>query len=118
MILLIDDDELGVKARKDVLRVFGYDSVAALTGAEGLHEFRSSKIDLVILDYHLPDMSGDELMAGLRAAKPSVPLILLSGRVFIPDSAMSCADGFLRKGEEPRKIQKLLERYLPTCAKT
>ena len=115
MILLIDDDEIGVRGRQDVLRVFGYDSVAALTGTEGVQEFKSSNIDLVILDYHLPDMSGDDLLGALRAVKPSIPLILLSGRVFIPDSAMSRADGFLRKGEEPRKIQKLLERYLPAC---
>jgi CheY-like chemotaxis protein len=112
MILLIDDDELGVRARLELLRVFGYQAISALTGTQGLLEFKSANVDLVILDYHLPDMSGDELLVALRAAKPRVPLILLSGRVFIPDSAMSCADGFLKKGEEPRKILKLLQRYL------
>jgi CheY-like chemotaxis protein len=112
-ILLIDDDEVGLKARQQILATQGYGTIAVTTAVGGLAALSTMNIDLVVVDYQLPNISGTELLTRLRNTKLNVPIILLSGRIFIPESAITEVDGFFRKGEGVRKLLDTIKRLLP-----
>ena len=116
-ILLIDDDELGTNARQQILEMQGYCVLVAPTAERGLHVLSTTDVDLLIVDYQLPDISGVDLLTRLRGIKLHVPIILLSGRIFLPEDATVQADGFFKKGEGTRKLVETVKRLLTQSRK-
>jgi CheY-like chemotaxis protein len=80
-ILLVDDNALGLKARKTVLEELGYKIATAANGDDALEHFARQKFDLVVTDYKMPRMDGLELIGRLRKKVPELPIILISGYV-------------------------------------
>jgi ATP-dependent Lon protease len=80
-ILLVDDNKLGLSARKCVLEELGHRIATAVNGVDAMEQFASAKFDLVVTDYKMPRMDGLELIAGLRKTSPEMPVILISGFV-------------------------------------
>jgi DNA-binding response OmpR family regulator len=78
-ILLVDDEHEFVQTLAQRLKLRGYDVVTALSGEECLEKFSSKPFDLVVLDLMMPGMSGLEVLAGLKRAEKSIPVILLTG---------------------------------------
>jgi CheY-like chemotaxis protein len=78
-ILLVDDNKLGLIARKSLLEDLGYRITTALEGQEAFDRFGRDKFDLVITDYKMPRMNGLELIAKIREHAGDVPIILISG---------------------------------------
>ncbi len=78
-ILLVDDNRLGLIARKSVLEELGHRVKTASNGEEALELFRQARFDLVVTDYKMPGMNGLELIRQIRALAPAVPVILISG---------------------------------------
>jgi CheY-like chemotaxis protein/two-component sensor histidine kinase len=78
-VLVIDDDD-GVRAFIcDVLDLNGYDSLAAKDGEAGLRVLARESIDLMIVDYAMPGMSGADVAAAALALRPGLPIIIASG---------------------------------------
>jgi CheY-like chemotaxis protein len=80
-ILLVDDNQHGLAARKAVLEEVGYSIVTAACGPDALEILARQKFNLVVTDYRMPRMNGVELIAHIRAIEPAMPIILLSGFV-------------------------------------
>jgi CheY-like chemotaxis protein len=80
-ILLVDDNKLGLSARKSVLEELGHTIATAANGVDALEQFANAKFDLVVTDYKMPRMDGLELIARLRKTSPELPVILISGFV-------------------------------------
>ena len=77
-VLVVDDEPPIRRLLRAGLGTQGYDILEAGTAAEARRLFGSA--DLVILDLGLPDLSGQELLAGWRAAGKTTPVIILSSR--------------------------------------
>jgi signal transduction histidine kinase/ActR/RegA family two-component response regulator len=78
-VLVIDDDE-GVRAFIcDVLDLNGYDCLAAKDGEAGLSLLARESVDLMVVDYAMPGMSGAEVAAAALALRPGLPIIIASG---------------------------------------
>src|SRR4051812_29832871 len=77
-ILLIEDDRSTASALQKVLQDEGYSVELARRGDEGLQQARQAQCDLVITDLKLPGLSGMELIAQLHAAKPKLPIIMMT----------------------------------------
>jgi CheY-like chemotaxis protein len=77
-ILLVDDNKLGVTARKAVLEELGYSVATANSGHEALSRCAEVSFDLVVTDYRMPRMNGAELIRDLRERYSSIPIILIS----------------------------------------
>ena len=61
-ILCIDDDESSLKIRKLLLEVSGYRVFTAVSGADGIEALAAGiAVDLVLLDYLMPGLNGDEV---------------------------------------------------------
>jgi nitrogen regulation protein NR(I) len=77
-ILLIEADRSTASALQRVLEDEGYSVTIAGRGDEGLTEARQRSCDLVITDLKLPGLSGMQLVAQLHAAKPKLPIIMMT----------------------------------------
>ena len=73
VILWIDDDVLALEARKELLECSGYSALTAASGQEGLGVFAWHRIDAVILDYQMPEMTGDRVASEMKRIKPDIP---------------------------------------------
>lgn len=78
-VLVIDDEPQILRALRINLSVRGYDVVTAASGTAALHAAAERRPDVVILDLGLPDMSGIEVLEGLRGWM-TAPVIVLSAR--------------------------------------
>lgn len=78
-ILIVEDDWLTRKVLGDYLADKGYRISRAENGLEGLRALEQGDIDLVITDYAMPSMGGDELIIQIRKTNPHLPVILVSG---------------------------------------
>ena len=80
-ILLVDDEEMVVDIGKEILEKLGYTVIPASGGSEATEIFRQYKnrVDLVILDMIMPDMSGSETFDNLKKINPDIKVLLSSG---------------------------------------
>ena len=80
-ILLVDDNNHGLIARKVVLEEIGCTIFTAHSGEEALELYAAHKIDLVVTDYRMPKMNGVELIQKIRKYDSGARIIMLSGFV-------------------------------------
>ncbi len=80
-VLVIDDSLTMLEFVQEILAEANYDVVTAGTAQEGLQATREQKPDLILLDYLLPDLGGDELSKRLSADESTadVPIVFMSG---------------------------------------
>ncbi len=77
-ILIVDDEINSLKVLSAAFKKDGFDPHTALNGKEAEAKFTTTRYDLVLLDYRLPDVTGDVLLEKIKAGDPSVPVILLT----------------------------------------
>jgi two-component system, cell cycle sensor histidine kinase and response regulator CckA len=110
-ILMVDDEDLLLTMGKTVLTAFGYNVLTANSGPKALELVAESKarIDLVISDLVMPQMSGRELIEQLRLRLPGVPVLCTSGVVRLASDRET--EMYLRK---PFTSQELLQHVQQT----
>jgi CheY-like chemotaxis protein len=103
MLLCIDDSEIILDILKSILERSGYLVFAAASGSQALEILVDHAVDLVILDWEMPEMSGRETASEIRRMKPGMPIIINSGSE-IPQDAFQLADAFVSKGTEYKAL--------------
>lgn len=78
--LVVEDDAAIRRGLVDTLQFGGYAVIACADGAEGLATALSAQLDLAVLDVMLPKASGLQILAEVRRARPSLPVILVTAR--------------------------------------
>ena len=117
-VLVIDDSLMLLSFVKEILSESNYEVSTAATAQEGLSAAGSEPPDLILLDYVLPDMRGDEICQRLgdNAATASVPIIYMSGfgTDLQPDQIKSpSVIGSLNKPFTSDLLIKTVENYMP-----
>ena len=80
-VLLVDDDELIQSTLQVVLEVLGHTVVTASSGEKALAKLEAGfQPDVVILDMNMPGLGGTGTLPRLRALRPTVPVLLATGR--------------------------------------
>ena len=104
-VLCVDDDSAYLSLEKRFLEEPGVLTVTtALSAPEALKEMETNRFDAVVADYQMPGMDGIELLRAVRAANPSLPFILYTGRgreELVIEAFNSGADFYLQKNGEP-----------------
>lgn len=77
-ILIIDDDESTISILTQILQDEGYEVVTAHDGEEGLAQFHSKPMDLVISDMVMPVKDGLDTILELKKIVPDLPVIAIS----------------------------------------
>lgn len=78
-LLLVDDERNILSALKRLLRLDGYEIYTCQSGAEGLELLSQHKIDVIISDQRMPEMTGVEFLREAKRLYPDTVRIILSG---------------------------------------
>jgi len=104
MRILSVDDEPGVLfARQKILEAAGYSVFSASCGEQALDILSSVAVDLVVTDHWMPGINGGEVARKIKAGRPRLPVILVSGFPVEKDT-LSCVDSCFTKGESPAAL--------------
>ena len=114
VILCVDDNEQELSVLTFMLATNGYRVVSATTGQEAIAIFGETAVDLVLADFAMPQMNGDQLVQRLKEIASHIPMILL-GDPQKMGGDMHAADALLAK--KNISAQELLERIMIMSAR-
>jgi DNA-binding response OmpR family regulator len=109
-ILIIEDESAIVRFLERGLAAHGHEVVSAENGEDGVVLATDESIDIVLLDISLPGLDGHQVLARIRANRPSLPVLMLTARDELQHkvSALTAgADDYLTK---PFAFAELLAR--------
>lgn len=109
-ILLIEDEPGIVDFVRRGMEAEGFAVVAERDGAEGERRALSDGFDAVVLDLMLPGKGGMEVLTALRAAKPALPVIVLTARGEVEDRVAGLDAGAADYLVKPFSLAELLAR--------
>lgn len=90
----------------------------AVDGLDGARAVRRSPVELALIDIHMPEMDGIELLVNLKAAAPTLPVIVMSGGEqsdrldLLRDARSLGAAGILAKPFTLEELRDLVSRAL------
>ena len=99
VILCVDDTPSVLEGEKMLLEENGYQVLTATNGKEAVQAFVSNSVDLVLLDYHMPEMNGGLAALHMKDSRPDVPVALLSSDERLPPGDLEAVDCFMLKSE-------------------
>ena len=111
LILIVEDNEKNLKLVRDVLQVKGFSTLEAGTAEEGILLAREHKPDLILMDIHLPGISGIEALKVLRAeaATAGIPVIAVTASVMQQDRKQITEAGFDAYVGKPINLKEFLD---------
>jgi DNA-binding NtrC family response regulator len=118
-VLIVDDDVPWSETAAEALREVGFEVHLAHNGDQGAALLEREPPSVVILDVHLPGLSGLELLHQFRQRDRFTPVIMVSGddQAAIQDRAMSeGASAFLRKPVSLSLLLRAVERQMKASA--
>jgi len=109
-VLVVEDDETVRDAMTRILVREGYLALTAESGHDALGFLKTplSPIDVVILDVHLPDVSGIDLCARIRELHPELPIVVCTGEAEPSEGARLLELGVHRYFRKPVAVDELL----------
>jgi two-component system cell cycle response regulator DivK len=112
LVLIVEDNEKNLKLVRDVLQAKGYATLEAGTAEEGLELARARQPGLILMDIHLPGMSGIEALKALRAeaATAAIPVIAITASVMQESLREVMAAGFNDLIEKPINVLGFLDK--------
>jgi FixJ family two-component response regulator len=108
-VFVVDDDVSVCVALSRLIRTAGFHVETFGTAAECLSADRLKDADCLVLDVHLPDLSGLDLQARLKELGLEVPIVFITGRGDIPMSVRAMKSGALEFLSKPFDDQQLLD---------
>jgi CheY-like chemotaxis protein len=109
VVLCIDDNRDVLECERAFLETFGYIVLTAPSGSKGLELASIHSVDVVIVDYFMPEMNGPEVAIEMRLLRPQALIIMLSAAADVPEQALRLVDAFIVK-------DRLASQLLPAIA--
>jgi len=107
-ILCIDDDSGVLRYERALLERSGYNVLTAVSPEQGLALAMMSRLDAVVLDYHMPRMTGHDVAAAIKSCRPEVLIVMFSSSE-IPEETLKLTDAVVHKSDA-------ITELLPTVA--
>ena len=113
-ILIVDDDRTTTKLLQTLLEMDGFDVVIASRGEKAFDIAREANPDAMLIDYHLSDMEGVELVTRFRADEvfAKTPIVMASGLDVETEALKAGANKFLVKPLEPGSLADMFNGLL------
>ncbi|RZL68655.1 MAG: response regulator [Variovorax sp.] len=111
VVMVVDDEQPLVELAEELLAGLGYEPVGFGSSESALEAFEAhpQRFDAVLSDEMLPGMTGSELAARLRATRPRLPILLMSGRVDAALEQRALTVGVTALLHKPLTLQELAE---------
>lgn len=115
--ILLVEDQVGVRETlKLVLHLDGHTVTEASNGREACLQFTPGEFDLIITDYAMPEMNGDELARTIKTLVPSQPILMLTAYPGEATSKMNPVDVVLEKPFEVAALRQRITSLLDKAA--
>jgi two-component system, cell cycle sensor histidine kinase and response regulator CckA len=111
-ILLADDQQQVRELTKMLLGMDDHIVTEAGNGREALDLFTQERFDLVITDYAMPLMKGDELARNIKRLAPSEPVLMITGSAGQPEGIYGSVDAILEKPFAFEDLRQAIARLL------
>lgn len=114
-ILFVDDDKIIISILKSRYKNKGYNVFSATDGTEALEILENNKIDLVVTDFYMKLMNGDELIKNIRQRDKEVPIIVLSSQKneeYIKRTLDLGADDYILKPFSPVELDSRIKKLI------
>ncbi|MCR9224649.1 MAG: response regulator [Hyphomonas sp.] len=109
-VIVVEDDELMIELISEFVKLADYEPIAFQNPEKAL-AYISNNIDrnyIIVSDYLMPEMRGDELASKIKKVKPSVPIILYSAQATYKISEQDRYFDILKKPVSPQKLKSVL----------
>ena len=120
-ILLVDDGSEYREATRSLLEREGHTVFTAENGPDALSILKHQKVDLLLLDYYMPGMTGEEVVLALRQFNPLIQIILQTGYAGEKPARELIyrldIQGYHDKSEGPEKLLMLVDMGLKRALK-
>ena len=116
-ILVVDDEPFVCDAVKMMLAFDGHHVHTATSGREALEIYDQDKFDLVITDFSMPTMKGDELAAAIKARNPRQPIVMITAYAEMLQTSgnpLAGVDFILGKPFFLEDLRKAVAKAVPT----
>ncbi|MBP5151371.1 MAG: response regulator, partial [Lachnospiraceae bacterium] len=120
-ILVVDDNLVNLEVTANILSRYGANIITAASGREGITVIENKKVELIFLDYMMPDLDGIDTLKAIKKLEggkyASIPAVALTANVvsgardFFLDAGF---DDYLSKPIEIDKMEKIMLRLLPS----
>lgn len=115
-ILIVEDDAGLREALTDTLELGGYRVIEADCAEIAMIQLSGEKVDLVVSDIQMGEMSGLTLLRSIKNKYPNMPVLLMTAYATIDDAVQAMRDGatdYLSKPFSPEVLLNLVGRYAP-----
>ena len=112
--MIVDDDHTTVALLEMLLELDGFTVLIARRGADVLPKMAEDKPDVMMIDYHLTDVDGVEVIRDIRAHADfkDIPIVMASGMDMSHEAMEAGANEFLIKPFEPGDLPELFNRLI------
>jgi DNA-binding NtrC family response regulator len=114
-VLVVDDDIKIQEMLSEILTDKGYSVKCVGNGKNAVSASFEQLFNVALIDIHLPDMEGIELLSKLRKTEPEMTKIIITGNATLKNSieaANKGVDGYIVKPFDPKKLIVLIENKL------
>jgi two-component system, OmpR family, response regulator len=117
-VLVVDDEPALGELVSMVLRYEGWNVATASNGATAIQKATADVPDMVVLDVMLPDMSGLQVLAELRAIRPDLPVLLLTAKDMLEDRIAGLSAGGDDYVTKPFSVEEMVLRLRALLRRT
>lgn len=110
-ILVLDDEPLVLSVVRAIVQQMGYVAEAASGGAAGWALMQSETFDVILTDFMMPDMNGEELLQAMSGADISTPVVVMTGGRTESVVDLATGAGAMECIEKPINRNKLLRIF-------
>ncbi len=117
VILIVEDEPRNLQLMTDLLQRFGYVTIEATDGKQGVELAKARKPDLILMDIMMPEMDGLEATRILKAdaTTKKIPVLALTSYAMKGDKErilQAGCDGYVTKPIDIEELLKLVAEYL------
>lgn len=108
-VLVVDDEQEYLDIMAERLEARGYKVEKAGNGMEALDKIDGASYDAIVMDFMMPGMDGLATLKKIRAVRPDLQVILLTGHATVQSGVEAIKLGALDFLEKPAEIERLTE---------
>ena len=118
MILVVDDNDVNCLVADSMLKILGYKTFVAKSGAEAVDFASKTKFDLILMDWQMPEMNGFDTATAIwnnSALNKTTKILAVTANAFSEDRKTCLQHGFkdvLTKPFNVDQLQVMLEQHL------
>ena len=106
--LVIDDEQIVLDSVSKILSDENYEVDVSLSGREGLNQAIEEEYDIVLTDIRMPDIGGMRVLRDIKRARPSLPVVMITGYASVQSSVQAMKLGAADYIEKPFTPDQLL----------